>query len=486
MAASLSTQLEGLRRERERLEQLLMLDANWRALRQLEEREAAGQPVLAVDGAGLRLSLEKALAANRIYVARAKLIETIELLSADFPARVPGADNGPLSSRIVMLSEPEGDTFRARLRLKVEPRASSVKVAESVPVTAKGQVAHDEPVLARLSSRLKGETEVAAEAWVPLAGVVPVQPLMPVPMPAPAFPDPLELIDGLSRHAVELLIDGGVTKFSDIADWSSVDVATWRARLDGVTQGSAGWWIEQAALLASGRVTRFAERARRGEFAALVAQPQPEPPRPWMPGAVAADAPTSGIMSPGSPEVPTATVGDVVPPTLPACALVARGVTAEELVRVLDQSEALPPPLPVAPSELAGGHGCEIGSGAISDGSRPAAPVYVRPRQGLASGEVGEGEVEVVVAAVAAGPDRPAAKAGERPRTLLRRMKALNQSGRFESDEYAAYRGSVEEASVTILASAEAKPEPGPPASSADRGASRPANRFLKALTGKS
>lgn len=399
MAGSLSTQLEGLRRERERLEELLMLDANWRALRQLEEREAAGQPLQSVDGAGLKASLEQALGANRIYAARAKLLETIDLLAADFPVRSGLAENGPLSSRIVMLSEPSGDTFRARLRLKPEAVA-----APSIAV------------------------ERAAAAAGPVA--------------VPVAPDPLELIDGLSRRAVEVLLGGGVTRFADIAQWTSVEVATWRARLEGATQGSAGGWIEQAALLASGQTTRFAERVRRGEFAALVPAPQSEPPARWSLAGEAA----------GAAGVQPAPLVDVVPPALPDGAVAARGVTAEELARVLDRSEALPPPLPEASA------GVETAREAI------------------------EADVLVVAAPAANGQ----AKGMERPRTLLRRIKALRRADRFEADDYAAYRGAVEEASVTILSSPEVKPAPNSPGGSAGTAAEHPASRFLKALTGKS
>jgi len=63
-------------------------------------------------------------------------------------------------------------------------------------------------------------------------------------------------------------------------------------------------------------------------------------------------------------------------------------------------------------------------------------------------------------------------------------MKALHQAGRFEADDYAAYRGSVEEASVTILA-AKSKPEPTASAKSGEVPTSHSASRFLKALTGK-
>ena len=61
--------LDALERECHRLEQLLMLDANWRALRQLDEREAAGVPLEAVDGHSLRAKLQEALGSNRLYNA---------------------------------------------------------------------------------------------------------------------------------------------------------------------------------------------------------------------------------------------------------------------------------------------------------------------------------------------------------------------------------------------------------------------------------
>ncbi len=454
MAASLSTQLEGLKAERERLEELLMLDANWRALRQLEEREAADQPLQAVDGAELKAGLARALAGNRIYVARARLLETIELLSAEFPGRSPVLEGGPLSSRIVMLSEPTGDTFRARLRLKPETGLSSLasRGTSYTPPTV--------PV----------ELEAAAAPEPPLAQQA---------------PDPLDLIDGLGPRAVALLLDGGVTRFADIARWSSVDVATWRARLDGATQGSAGWWIEQAAILATGRSTHFAQRSRRGEFAVLVPAPQPEPPRPWSPATTDA-AGTSDVVSAGSAQVG--------PPALPESAraapcVTAECVTAEELARALEQSH-VPPPLPVA--------------AAITEAAAAGRLGYVRPQakvetagsvdnataqRGAVDGETGvcEADVAVVTAHEASSPAAVApASAGGRPRTLLRRMKALQQTDRFEADAYAAYRGSVEEASVTILAAAEAKPETAAPAVPEGGVAARPASRFLKALTGKS
>ena len=465
MAASLSTQLEGLRRERERLEELLMLDANWRALRQLEEREAAGQPLQAVDGAELKESLGRALGGNRIYVARTKLLEMIELLSADFPGRSPVLEGGPLSSRIVMLSEPAGDTFRARLRLKPETVSAPDKMGhEAVDEHCEKDLNGETVAMIRTEGRGLSSLSSRGKGYSP--PIFPVELSVPEPVVVAACgqgaPDPLELIDGLDRRAVELLLDGGVTKFAQIARWSSVDVATWRARLDGATQGSAGSWIEQAAILAKGHSTLFAERARRGEFAALVPPPQPEPPRPW------SAAVTSSLASPS-------VAVEAMPPALPESSRNARCVSADELVRVLDHSGLAPPPLP--------------GIAARAKATNAGRQGYVRPIRGAAVDQLSEDETDVVVdrapaEAEAVGGAAGATKPPGRPRTLLRRMKALHQAGRFEADDYAAYRGSVEEASVTILA-AKSKPEPTASAKSGEVPTSHSASRFLKALTGK-
>jgi predicted flap endonuclease-1-like 5' DNA nuclease len=425
MASALSAQLEGLRREQARLEDLLMLDANWRALRQLEQREAAGEPLVAVDGQGLKADLVAALGTNRIFAARAKLLETIELLAADLPARAGSAGTGSLSSRIVMLSEPDGETFRARLRMKLR-----------VPEIDAGGFAEPEE-----ASRARPEPRASHGA-------------------APARADALELIDGLRRPAVERLIEGGVTGYAQIAAWTNVEVAHWRARLDGIADGAAGSWIEQAAILAAGHSTRFSERARRGEFAALVPSPDPEPPAPRrdgiafsaVAGEVAAHAPTPRM-----------------PPPLPSQADAASPmVSAEDLVREFAAVALVPAPP-------------EVMIAAAEDGPSGAVPAersgYVRPQHRPPEADTDESAEVVAVPTV--DPST-----GDRPRGLIRRLKDIRFADRFAAEQYAAYRGSVEEASVTIVAQSTVaratertvEPKDGEP---------RPSNRFLRALTGR-
>lgn len=373
MAIALSTQLDNLRRERERLEELLMLDANWRALRELETRVAEGTTV--PDDGSRRGELLRLLASNRLFAARAKLIETIDILSAGSAPTASGQSS--LASRIVMLSEPAGETFRARLRMKPAPAPAPALEQSTVE-------------------------------------------------PRRAQPDALELIDGLSRSAVEMLQEGGVSRFADIAAWTAGDAIHWRSRLHGLADNSTGSWIEQAAMLATGQATRFSERARRGEFAALVAPPPPEPP-----------------LRRGDP-LPT--IGEFL------------------------ASVVAPPPL----SNVA----------ASAPASPKAARGYVRPSHRSKSSldeeateqqASGTDEIDALAAPVREAPST----------TLVKRLKQLERHKRFEADEYAAYHRNIEEASVTILGR-EAKAAPVTPAAPAQDDTSRmTASRFFKALTGR-
>ena len=492
MAIALSTQLENLGRERERLDELLMLDSNWRALRQLETREAAGEPLQAVAGAGLKQGLLRSLASNRIYAARNKLLETIALLSSDTLPGAPEPEGNSLANRIVLLGEPSGENFRTRLRMKAAEAAALSAVIPAGPTGRSLQ-----PKTAHVKS---DPAPVLSAATLPTVHA-PVAPTHICPAP----PDALELIDGLGRRAVEHLQDAGVTRFSDIAAWSSADVGVWHARLDGDAHGSAGWWIEQAAILSIGRATQFARRARRGEFAALVPAPAPEPPRPKQPVALSVPAPAVAS-APSTDEVAAVAVG--APTGVPTCAptgvptlaalvdieaAVRKGgpplqATADDLVDALSADAPAGKP---AETIVVVVHSAEVtaapptptpkSQGALPLAS-PSRAGYVRP--GHRAPEAGDAEPVIRAGDAEAKAHEPGARGVSRPRTLLRRLKDLNDPARFEADGYAAYRGTVEEASVTILDAADARPE-GKAAPRIDpAAATEPASRFLKALTG--
>ncbi len=418
MAALLSTQLDSLRRERDRLEELLMLDANWRTLRVLDARVGAGERIEDLGGPERRAELVQALTSNRIYAARAKLLETIDLLASatQLSAAPP---QGTLASSIVLLDAASGDAFRTRVRVK------------------------DPGPAEQLSTRA---------------------------------PDPLQLIDGLGRCAVELLNDGGITRFDEIAAWTSADVTSWRNRLEGFVHGTPGFWIEQAACLAAGRATRFSERARRGEYATLVPQPAPEPVR-------IERAPTAekaaGTPSAAEPSLPAGSHS--------APARYRAGDSAKDLA--IDPAEdskdvassrqtsqpaprAVPPAPPATPFSVPVATAIRIELPRTSGGPSPLAALSSARRAGHA-------------------PPRPRSTANvgvahpaDRPRTLLQRLKDLREPERFEANAYAAYRGNVEEASVTIVRADDGPTAEVPPTDTPPR-ETTPASRFLRALTGK-
>lgn len=439
MGERLSTQLETLQRERERLEELLMLDANWRALRQLNQPKDGRDPLQAADGSDLRTSLTEALASNRIFAARAKLIETIELLS-NFPAdsdvsrvRPCGTFTGAerVSSRIVMLNLPGSGSFPARVRMKL---------AED-----------DNPRELRLEPVL--QTEQAVEPPATSATFKSAK--------AALLPDALELIDGLGRHAVELLLSHEVRSFADIAGWTPVNAAVWRARLDGLAEGLPSAWIEQAALLAAGGETHFAARVRRGEFASLVPSPAPEPMR-------LAPAATPGVVA---VELDPATM----PPTVPA-------PTQSAVPNLLPSTRPLPVTQPAAQADAVD---------RLSPWSKPSQsrPVFSRPIEPMPE-EVERSEVGVI-----ARPDGDShegapltSSQGAHTNRLVRRLKELEGEERFSASDYAAYKGEVEEASVLIIAP-DAKPartQPSTPAAAGARSDRPSVQHFLRALTGRS
>jgi predicted flap endonuclease-1-like 5' DNA nuclease len=422
MGERLSTQLEVLRRERERLEELLMLDANWRALRQLEARAAAGKPMQDADPADLRAHLLDALSGNRLFAARAKLIETIDLLSSvpseGGTSRVEtfGMLGGgePVSSRIVLLNQPGSESFRARVRMKP---------AETGDADASPAALADPP-------------DASPASTPPGATGAVVSPS--------AVPDALELIDGLGRHAVEMLLWHGVRSFAEIAAWTPADAAAWRARLDGLADGHSSAWIEQAAMLAAGRETHYAARVRRGEFACLVPMPEPEPPRRPV------DRPTSVTAIRASSPAPQP-----------------NGETAS------DDTDRLP-----LLSRL---------SLRRRGFARPAEPSLP---SGPSPADVEAEEVVVITHRLDAREQTTASDTASprHPNRLVHRLKQLDTEERFSASGYAAYRGEVEEASVTIidphsyLASSSRSARRVPDDA---RGADRTVSRFFRALTGK-
>lgn len=76
--------------------------------------------------------------------------------------------------------------------------------------------------------------------------------------------DDLEAIKGIDRTALDLLSICGVTRFAEIAAFTSDDVAKFNAVLGVHGRVTRQNWIEQAAILAAGGTTAFAAARERG------------------------------------------------------------------------------------------------------------------------------------------------------------------------------------------------------------------------------
>ena len=85
--------------------------------------------------------------------------------------------------------------------------------------------------------------------------------------------DDLTLIDDLQPHVAERLNDLGVTRFAEISAFDADDVAALSIDCDLGNQINRQNWLEQAAALASGRMTKAANRKLRGEPDCLVPYP---------------------------------------------------------------------------------------------------------------------------------------------------------------------------------------------------------------------
>lgn len=139
------------------------------------------------------------------------------------------------------------------------------------------------PVEALVTDRLTDVAPPPAAVTLPPPAAVPLPPpAAPRPAPwtdvRPAPPpegDDLRLIAGLDDAMAWRLAGLGVRRFADIARWTAADVAGHEAHLDVPVRRMG--WIEQAAMLAGGRMTAFAERRRSGLLACVVPAPVAAP-----------------------------------------------------------------------------------------------------------------------------------------------------------------------------------------------------------------
>lgn len=214
MAAPIDRLIATLTETRAKLEDELGRVEAYRALRQLEQREATGERLNIVPADQLRQKLEAELAGNHYLNARRKLDEALELLGSWGKAEVPTADATPA-------------------------KASIESQAETAPIPQTG------PAVA--------EPAIPANMF-PMATATPAMP-----------PDDLSLIRDLPSVCVSVVTAAGFGRYKALAEIDASGVAMLERLLGQPGIVSRGNWVEQAAILAAGRETRHAARliARR-------------------------------------------------------------------------------------------------------------------------------------------------------------------------------------------------------------------------------
>jgi hypothetical protein len=136
MGEASAEEREALVRELGRLESLLALNANWRALQELEVR--GGQGLDAPETEAQRAKLEAALAGNRVFQKRARVLEAMASLglSAEMPNRALRMVHLRLTEHSVA-TLPKSPTANAGEEATVAARDAEEKAAKETPARSK-------------------------------------------------------------------------------------------------------------------------------------------------------------------------------------------------------------------------------------------------------------------------------------------------------------------------------------------------------------
>jgi predicted flap endonuclease-1-like 5' DNA nuclease len=229
--------IETLTEARAKLEEELGRVEAYRALRQLAQREASGEHLSIVPGDRLREKLEAELAGNHYLNARRKLDEALTLLGA-----------WDTSQSVAELNSPTPQTEL--------PAKASTAAANGAP-------------------------EVLG------------------PIPANLPPDDLSLIRDLPSACISVVTAAGFGRYTSLAGIDANGVAMLERLLGQKGIVARGNWIEQAAMLAAGRQTRYAQKliARRSSA--------PSPQKPQMLPPVEIGAPVVDEAMPEIVALPT-------------------------------------------------------------------------------------------------------------------------------------------------------------------------------------
>lgn len=192
-----------------------------------------------------------------------RMIDPLELatrVSAKF--RQIGAAAG-----IAAAAFPKQDILRS-----VKPEAKP----DASPETAPEPAAILEPVPADWHSPATA-TEMAAEATAEPTPIEAALRACNAPSPAtdaaPRLPDDLRLISNLPQDVSDRLNALGIRYFYEIASFNADDIAALSVDCALGERVNRECWVEQAAMLATGAITKAAGRRARGELSCLTASP---------------------------------------------------------------------------------------------------------------------------------------------------------------------------------------------------------------------
>lgn len=141
--------------------------------------------------------------------------------------------------------------------------AVKAKAAKSVTTTAAAAtpepakpVAKPKQVAAKPTAKTPAPKAPVTKAAATKAAAKP----KPAAAKMPAKPDDLLWIKGVGPRINSKLVAEGITRFAQIAGWSSADVAKFDATLGFNGRIERDQWVEQARLLAAGDIAAFESR----------------------------------------------------------------------------------------------------------------------------------------------------------------------------------------------------------------------------------
>ncbi len=154
-----------------------------------------------------------------------------------------------------------------------KPAAAPVRLPDPEPVafSAAPEAKPVAPLMAAPKAKASAAAKPKAKAKAPAAkpkakaAPKPAAKAKPVKVAASTGPDDLKLIRGIGRKNEGQLNAVGVTRFAQIAAWTSKDEQTWGEKLDFPGRIEREEWVSQAKKLASGTSTYFSRRVKSGK-----------------------------------------------------------------------------------------------------------------------------------------------------------------------------------------------------------------------------